>query len=734
MKLKYLISIHSRIDFLNFTLNHYLNVFNVDPKDIIISTSNKELNFEKKDIITNLLIHDIDYGYSGGCQYNIIKGIEYIKNNFEFDYIICIEPDNIFYDKGKLFDLINDMNDNNKHFLVDQQIIKSDPVNFGTINIFSKHFIDNYFPFEIYEDFFRIAYEDYMGQAIFKKNFENELTRQQKIDFYLDKGLLLEYSYENHFKEDPEPYHAGRFVKYGIINAFDNNYNNFLNFLERDRRKVVKIFITGQKGYIGSKLFEYYSNLENYKVYTSGDVDLTNTEEVNKIFNETFSIDDIDLVLHCASRGGRLNNMTENVLQNNISIFENLVRNKKYYKFFISFGSGAEFNRNENIENVNDEMLPLITPTDSYGLSKYIINQRIKQLDKFLNLRLFNCFGPNDKTDRFIPTIFKKYSDKQPMIVFDNAKVDFFSIFDLIKVVEYCLNNKETISFKSLNLCYDNKFLLNQICEFINSLGDFKSEIEINNLNFKSYCGESKLKDLPDLKLLGFENSIKKIAEEDYNIGLKKLFWVETKYPIAFMSPDHIVPHGTSRDNHGKAELIQEFEDHFGRKIKFMDLGCSGGKFVKEAKDMGNYSIGLEGSDYSVLNKRAEWPELYKKNLFTCDISKPYNIYLYDSSSIDHVKFDVISAWEVIEHIHPDDLDTFFLNIKNHLAPNGFFIGSISPNEEIIQGVALHQSVFPADKWRNEILTKYFDVFDYPFKNRLRDEQQSLTIQLKHKK
>lgn len=201
-------------------------------------------------------------------------------------------------------------------------------------------------------------------------------------------------------------------------------------------------------------------------------------------------------------------------------------------------------------------------------------------------------------------------------------------------------------------------------------------------------------------------------------------FWLETKYPIAFDSPDHIMPHGTKNDNHNNIELFNEIEEHFKRKINFIDLGCSGGAFVKQFVDNGHTAIGLEGSDYSIIHNRAEWPELYRKNLFTCDIARKYQIYLYDSKEIYEAKFDIISCWEVIEHINPNMLEIFFNNIYNHLSDDGLFIGSISKKQEIINEVVLHQSIFDEDTWKKDKM-KMFDVKEYCFKNKLRNDNDS---------
>jgi len=202
---------------------------------------------------------------------------------------------------------------------------------------------------------------------------------------------------------------------------------------------------------------------------------------------------------------------------------------------------------------------------------------------------------------------------------------------------------------------------------------------------------------------------------------------IKTSFPIAIDSPDHLRPWGTMRDNSTDFNFINEMEEHFKHKINFLDLGCSGGALVHDFLKRGHKAVGLEGSDYSLKNKRAEWPTLANKNLFTCDISKIYEIFEDDKP----MKFDLITAWEVVEHIHPDALDIFFENIKNHLKPEGIFLASVSTCNSFENGVELHQSVFTEKEWKENILNKVLSLYDYPFKNKVRKDEGSFHILLK---
>src|SRR3954466_16367742 len=145
---------------------------------------------------------------------------------------------------------------------------------------------------------------------------------------------------------------------------------------------------------------------------------------------------------------------------------------------------------------------------------------------------------------------------------------------------------------------------------------------------------------------------------------------LETKHPVAFESPDHLAPRGTMNDNSTNKKFVTFMAERIDRELPgvihgSLDLGCSGGQLVRDFRDMGWIAVGLEGSDYSLKHKRANWPELAGKNLFTCDITKPFELLNHEAP----LKFDLITAWEVIEHIGTADLDQLFRNITTRLRP-----------------------------------------------------------------
>jgi len=189
---------------------------------------------------------------------------------------------------------------------------------------------------------------------------------------------------------------------------------------------------------------------------------------------------------------------------------------------------------------------------------------------------------------------------------------------------------------------------------------------------------------------------------KDLNIALK------TQHPIAYESPDHLNPRGTKADNSTNKKFVRSMAERLirerpGQEHGLLDLGCSGGQLVKDFSEWGWLAVGLEGSDYSLRHRRANWADLAGKNLFTCDITKPFQV----ESKGQPAKFDVITMWEVLEHIAEADLPQLFANILNHMEVGGYFVASTTSVPDVQNGVDLHQTKWTNQQWRAMIAQRY---------------------------
>ena len=186
---------------------------------------------------------------------------------------------------------------------------------------------------------------------------------------------------------------------------------------------------------------------------------------------------------------------------------------------------------------------------------------------------------------------------------------------------------------------------------------------------------------------------------------------LETKYPVAFESPDHIAPKGTASNNSTNKKFILQMDQKLHREfgdstLHCLDLGCSGGQMVKDFLDLRWIGAGLEGSDYSLKRRRANWATLANVNLFTCDITKPFQMTLDGKP----MKFHLITSWEVMEHIATPDLTPLFNNIRNHLEVGGYFIASTTCTPDIHEGIELHQTKWENREWRAFVAKNFPDL------------------------
>jgi SAM-dependent methyltransferase len=175
-------------------------------------------------------------------------------------------------------------------------------------------------------------------------------------------------------------------------------------------------------------------------------------------------------------------------------------------------------------------------------------------------------------------------------------------------------------------------------------------------------------------------------------------FELQTDHPVAFASHDHQFPWGTKNDNTRSPRFVRACESAFATPIQYMDLGCSGGGLVLDFILCGHRAVGIDGSDYSLKAQRAEW-RLLRNSLFTADIAYPFTI--LERATGRPMACDVISAWEVLEHLSEEQLPRLFENVARHLKPGGLFVGSVTtaPDGDPELGIVYHLSVQPRPWW-----------------------------------
>jgi GDP-L-fucose synthase len=232
----------------------------------------------------------------------------------------------------------------------------------------------------------------------------------------------------------------------------------------------MKILITGGDGYIGNSLYNALKKDFVVIKISRKDFDLSNSFETLKYFSKY----KFDVVLHCAASGGsRLKSDGFQSMDNNLKMYYNLLNCKNSFNKLIHFGSGAE----------------IYQPESPYGLSKKVISNSISEIDRFYNLRIFAVFDENELETRFIKTNIKKYINHQHIEIFEDKKMDFFYMDDLVTLVKYYISNDNLP--KDINCNYNYVLKLSEISSLINNLDSHKVDIIFNSKQLVTdYKGE----------------------------------------------------------------------------------------------------------------------------------------------------------------------------------------------------------------------------------------------------
>jgi nucleoside-diphosphate-sugar epimerase len=144
-----------------------------------------------------------------------------------------------------------------------------------------------------------------------------------------------------------------------------------------------------------------------------------------------------------------------------------------------------------------------------------MIYQRGLACDNFFNLRIFNIFHQTEEPDRFIARCVNIAKNGGVLEIYENKYFDFFYKDDFVSVVNHYIDNvgnKEKL-FKTLNLCYEEKYTLADIAKMI--IGDDveKQIIVHNDKREHNYCGDNSLLKSMDIKLVDFVESIIKYVK-----------------------------------------------------------------------------------------------------------------------------------------------------------------------------------------------------------------------------
>ena len=260
----------------------------------------------------------------------------------------------------------------------------------------------------------------------------------------------------------------------------------------------MKIAVIGANGFVGSNLTSHLSKTYQVIPVTRTTVDLLNPVACF----DYFKTQSFDVVINAAAV---MNNVNDTY--NNLGLFMNIHNARTMFGKFINLGSGAEFDRNTNINQAHPDDIFKVLPVDTYGFGQNVKSRICQSTDNFYTIRIFNCFGTGEATTR----IFPKYLSSDQFNISNDRYFDYFSIQDLCLTVEHCINNNWTI--KDINAVYPDKYKISEVLGKFCTLNNLEPKFIVDSTSPNNYTGNGNPLSSLSIKLNGLEHGLKNYAQ-----------------------------------------------------------------------------------------------------------------------------------------------------------------------------------------------------------------------------
>lgn len=283
--------------------------------------------------------------------------------------------------------------------------------------------------------------------------------------------------------------------------------------------KTILITGAGPNGITGRLIKEYFS--DKYILLTPGsrDLDLTNDASVSSFFLKN----DINYVIHCATfrpTSVDKSHMVDEELESNLRMFYSLAAQSDKFEKMIYFGSGAEYDKSQDIINITEDEFGRSIPKNKYGLAKYIMNDYARNSGNIYNFRLF---GTINKYERFTKNVISNLCVKAikglPVQLRQDCRFSFVDISDVLPLLDYALEHE--LKYHDYNIVMDDNYLLSDIAKIIIELSGTNQELEVKSsgLNFEYTASNRRLMNEFKVDFTPIKDAVKHVY--DYYFQLK---------------------------------------------------------------------------------------------------------------------------------------------------------------------------------------------------------------------
>jgi GDP-L-fucose synthase len=263
----------------------------------------------------------------------------------------------------------------------------------------------------------------------------------------------------------------------------------------------MKIAILGSRGFVGRNIASHLSETHEVTGVTRDTLNMLDPIAVKKFLEDNL----FDVVINCAAV--MTNDETLHDARNNLGMFMNFYNNSDLFGKFINTASGAEFDRTTDIDGLLESVIFNRMPRDSYGFGQNVKSRLCVDKDNFYNIRIFNCFGYGELPSR----IFPRFIAQKQMEITNDRYFDYFSIQDLCRVVDHCIDNDWPI--KDVNAVYPDKHKISEVLALFCKIKNLQPNLKVVSESPNNYTGSGLSLQTLGIKLDGLEKGIR-----DYKI------------------------------------------------------------------------------------------------------------------------------------------------------------------------------------------------------------------------
>ena len=260
----------------------------------------------------------------------------------------------------------------------------------------------------------------------------------------------------------------------------------------------MKVLFTGHRGFLGRELIP---RLQDHADITVFEGDVRNFSELHKFVRTN----KVKKIIHGAAKVARRNKAeTVRDLEDNLVMGANIIRLDLPT---LSFCSGKIFGSQFSIDGFAESKAGEVYPADFYGQSKYLFKSITKDNLNIFLCRFFNVFGASEANNRFVKANIARYLSKKPMVIHQDLIMDTFYVQDSLFLIRDWIADAAIPN--EVNLVYQEKYFLSEICHLINNLGGHQVPIIIeNDKPGKNYFGDSTIFSSLKYSLMGLENGL----------------------------------------------------------------------------------------------------------------------------------------------------------------------------------------------------------------------------------